>query len=186
MTQQMTVSEALDEIPPPAPSAEAPPPDEKPARPRRTRRAASASASAPADGRPPKADKAPRRPRATRKTASKAQIRDTATGLHQMCGAMILPSMGRPKTGAAVLAQAEDAGALWAELSDRYPLIGRLFTSGTDGMLIVQLALLYAPIVQAAMAEGAELAANKGKGKRKTADRTVVPTINLDEMRSGT
>lgn len=122
-------------------------PKRRPGRPRgsKTTAPAGAAGTGPADKRPRVATRGRR--------ASKKEVTDSATGLHQLAGALFLPKAGLPATGAKVLEKAEDAGELWGELAERYPLIGRLFSSGGDGVLFMKLAMLYFPIFQHAMAE---------------------------------
>jgi hypothetical protein len=142
------MTDALGIIPP----ADVPPAEDAP-RGRGRRR--------PADTRP-SADRAPRAPR-TRKKQTKTEVAKSAEGLHQLAGALILPGTGRPETGKAVLAIAADAGRLWAELAERYPLIGRLFTGGESGVLFVQLFMLYSPLLEVAKAEAEAKAKAKAK-----------------------
>ncbi len=148
---QMSVDEQLDAVPPPDPIPLTSPTDAKPSRRPRVR-ASRAKATAPAAG-----DKAAPRGRtpAARKTASAKQVAESVAGVHQVLGVMVLPPMGRHHTAAALLESAEQAGAVWAQLADRYPLIAKLF-GGADTMgALMGLAMVYAPIIQIAMAEHA-------------------------------
>lgn len=130
----------------------APADDVKPVRRRRTRGTGRAGSSpAGAAGTAPKADRKPRARKAP--AVDTKHVSESVAGLHQLAGGLMLPAMGMHQTGAMLAGSGEQAGEIWAALAKRYPLVGKLFSAGGDGMLLVQLLMLYGPIVQAAMAE---------------------------------
>lgn len=98
-------------------------------------------------------ERAPRSTAATR--AQKVDVAGTVNGLHQLAGGLILPMVGKPATGAAFVAAGPDAGKVWAALAKRYPMIEKLFSTGGDGVLWVQLAMVYYPLISLAMSEKA-------------------------------
>lgn len=121
------------------------PPDDAPAKPGRRR----------STTRRPRKDAAPKTPRATPGARKNTQIVQTVAGLHKLAGELMLPMVGKPNTGALLSATGDDAGKAWAALAVRYPMIERIFTTGTDGMLWVNLAMVYWPVLMIAMQEKA-------------------------------
>jgi hypothetical protein len=87
-------------------------------------------------------------------------------GLHQLAGAVVLPMVALPITGQALAAAAPDAAEVWVKLAQRYPAVARLFDTGGDGVLFVQLGMVYAPLVMLALSE------------RQAADGIPVPDLS--------
>lgn len=83
----------------------------------------------------------------------KDNVADSVKGLHELAGALALPMMGLPATGAALAASGPDAGKAWAALATRYPAIAKVFNGGGDGVLFVSLLMAYLPVITAALAE---------------------------------
>jgi hypothetical protein len=137
-----------------------PPADHRKQRPttRAARRARAAEVAAErAAAEQGKPDAAPRPPRATASRApragtTKAHVAKSIEGLHAMSGAVAV-MVGKPMTGQLLEATAVDAGKVWAELSDRYPVIGKWLSGGGDAMLFVNLLMIYGPIIMTATAE---------------------------------
>lgn len=115
---------------------------------------------APADSKPKRTRRASSTPRERKPRARGAvaqsqakRVSESVAGLHQLAGELVLPMAGMPVTGAALVSQADAAGAVWAQLANRYPAIARLFTASGDGLLFAQLAMVYMPVITAALAE---------------------------------
>ncbi len=121
-------------------------PPATPIKPKRTRRPSTRTAK----------DKSPRatssRPRGPNKSQ---QIVQTVAAIHQLGGELMLPMVGKPATGALLAQQGTDAGQAWAALAARYPAVERIFSTGTDGMLWINLAMAYWPVVMLALSEKA-------------------------------
>lgn len=142
-------AELLAAVPEPEP-VESLAPDTAPAKPRKSR-----SGTSRADRKAKSPDAAPRAPRAPAgQAAADRRVHDSVLGLHQLGGAVIgSPMLSMPITGQALAASAPDAAEVWVKLARRYPAVARMFDTGGDGVVFVQLAMVYAPLVMLALSE---------------------------------
>lgn len=101
-----------------------------------------------------KGDKAPRSTGSSSRPSGPTakHIAQSVAGLHELAGGLVTMT-GRPITGAMLTGTADEAGEAIAALSLRYPAVARMFTGTGDAMLFVKVLLIYAPIVQTALAE---------------------------------
>jgi hypothetical protein len=129
----------------PAPPADTAPPSSGPTKSKRptTRagRAARAAAAAKADATP----------KATGGRPSTVAL--SVQAVHEMAGGVALPLMGRPATGQLLASSGKQAGQVWAKLAKRYPAIEKVFAATGDGALLLELLMVYAPIIMMAVNE---------------------------------
>lgn len=138
--------------PPEAPEA-VPAPGKRPSTRAGRKAAAEARAAAKAAG-PVKADTKPRSS-GTRSSVKRSDVTKGIDGLHTLAGQVVLPLAGMPVTGQALVEAGPAAGEAWAAAAERYPWIGKAFGTGQDGLVLFQLLLVYAPLIQTALAEKA-------------------------------
>jgi hypothetical protein len=136
---------------PPATSGSGPTKRKRPTT-RAGRAAASAAASAKADSAPKNSGGRP------------SAVALSVQGIHELLGGLALPMAGMPNTGQALVLTAKDAGKLWGQLAKRYPSIERIFSGAGDGALVLQLLMVYLPVIMAAVNERRAPGAAPGLG----------------------
>lgn len=153
------VAELVAQLPEPEPVEAAPlAPDTAPAKRKsrsgtsRAQRKAKAEGTAPA---PASGDRAPRAPRRSggMTAEERARAATTVEALHELIGSMVMPNVGLPVTGATLTAAGPDAAQVWVKVAQRYPAVARMLTASGDGMVYLQLFMVYAPLVSLAMTE---------------------------------